>query len=116
MSKKVKYIVCQIKPIALYFLVASVLFGHQGDAKVAHAMVLDAMVIDADNDMLIFKNTYDQQGQPKKVRIGRTHPNAPKELYFVHIDIKDMNNLPSQEERAALMEERIDDLINNGTY
>ena len=39
---------------------------------------------------------YDNQenGQPKKVEIERTHPNAPKELYFVHIEIRDMEKLP----------------------
>ena len=62
-------------------------------------MVLDTY--DQDRDVLIFKNTYDDpdNGQPIKYEIARTHPNAPKELYFVHIEIGDMENLPSQEER-----------------
>ena len=72
-------------------LVASVLHGHQGQAEVSHAMVLDKF--DENNDTLIFKNTYDDQenGQPKQFAIKRTDPNAPEELYFVHIEMKDMN-------------------------
>ena len=54
-------------------------------------MVLDTY--DQNRDVLIFKNTYDQNGQSKKFEIARTHPNAPEELYFVHIEIKDMNKL-----------------------
>ena len=58
-------------------------------------MVLDTY--DKNRDVLVFKNTYDNPefGQPKKYEIERTHPNAPKELYFVHIEIRDMDNLPS---------------------
>ena len=80
-------------------LVASVSHGHQEQAEVAHAMVLD--IYDKDNDMLIFKNTYDdpESGLSKQFKIARTDPNAPEELYFVHIEIKDMDNLPSQEEK-----------------
>ena len=65
-------------------------------------MVLDTY--DRDNDMLIFKNTYDdpESGQPKQFKIARTDPNAPEELYFVHIEVKDMDNLPGQEERRAI--------------
>ena len=64
-------------------------------------MVLDTF--DKENDMLIFKNTYDdpENGQAKRVEVPRTHPNAPEELYFVHIEAKDMNTLPSQETREA---------------
>ena len=64
-------------------------------------MVLDTF--DADQDLQIFKNTYDSEdtGQPKKFEIRRTDPNAPKELYFVHIEVPDMKNLPSQEKRQA---------------
>ena len=54
-------------------------------------MVLDTF--DPESDMLIFKNTYDQEGQEKKVKVSRTDPNAPEELFFVHIEIKDMDNL-----------------------
>ena len=60
-------------------------------------MVLD--IFDEANDMWIFKNTYDQDGQPKQVSVSRNDPNSPEELYFVHIEVKDMNNLPSQEKR-----------------
>ena len=62
-------------------------------------MVLDTY--DPDQDLLIFKNTYDdeQSGQPKRFKIKRTDPNAPKELFFVHIEVRDMDNLPSQEQR-----------------
>ena len=68
--------------------------------EVSHAMVLDSF--DSDRDLLIFKNTYDsaETGQPKKFEIQRCHPNAPQELYFVHIEIRDMDNLPSQEQRG----------------
>ena len=56
-------------------------------------MVLDTY--DKQRDVLIFKNTYDDPeiGQPKKYEIARTHPNAPKEFYFVHIEVRDMDNL-----------------------
>ena len=82
--------------------VAGVLHGHNGQDEVSHAMVLDTF--DADNDKLIFKNTYDQEGQPKKVEISRTDPNAPELLLFVHIESKDIDNLPGQDERKALRE------------
>ena len=39
------------------FSVASVSQGHQGQGEVSHAMVLD--IFDVDNDILVFKNTYD---------------------------------------------------------
>ena len=81
-------------------LVASVGFGHPG-SEIDHAMVLDTY--DQSRDVLIFKNTYDspESGQPKKVEIERTHPNAPKELYFVHIEIRDMSklSLPTEESK-----------------
>ena len=50
-------------------------------------MVLDTY--DENRDVLIFKNTYNdpENGLPKKYEIERTHPNAPKELYFVHIEV-----------------------------
>ena len=70
-------------------------------------MVLD--IFDKENDKLIFKNTYDQEGQPKKVEVGRTHPNAPEDFYFVHIEVKDIDNLPGQEERRAKMEAKIEE-------
>ena len=64
-------------------------------------MVLDTF--DADNDLFIFKNTYDdpENGQPKQFKIRRTDQNAPKEFYFVHIQVKDINNQPDQEETKA---------------
>ena len=49
-------------------------------------MVLDRF--DDGTDMWIFKNTYDQEGQPKQVSVSRTDPTAPEELYFVHIEMK----------------------------
>ena len=62
-------------------------------------MVLDTY--DRDQDLLIFKNTYDDpiSGQPKSFTIKRTDPRAPEELFFVHIEIRDMDNLPSQQQR-----------------
>ena len=64
-------------------------------------MVLDAY--NPDQDLLIFKNTYDDEsgGQPKKFKIKRSHPNAPEEFYFVHIEVRDIDNLPSQEQRGV---------------
>ena len=64
-------------------------------------MVLDTY--DRERDVLIFKNTYDDPnvGLTKKFEIERTDSNAPRELYFVHIEIRDMLNLPSQNEREA---------------
>ena len=63
-------------------------------------MVLDNY--DSDRDVLIFKNTYDnpENGQPTKIEIERTHRNAPKELYFVHIETRDLDekvSLPSKD-------------------
>ena len=77
------------------------LTGHQDQAKVSHAMVLSTF--DEDNDTLIFKNTYNDpsSGRSKRFKIRRTAPNAPEELYFVHIDIKDIENLPGQDTRQA---------------
>ena len=70
-----------------------------GNDKFSHAMVLDTY--DQKEDLLIFKNTYnDPNGQSKQVVIARTNPNAPKELYFVHINVRDMESLPSQKERC----------------
>ena len=62
-------------------------------------MVLDTY--EPDEDMFIFKNTYNDEsnGQPKQFKIKRTDPDAPKELFFVHIEVKDMDSLPSQEQR-----------------
>ena len=67
-------------------------------------MVLDTF--DKDNDMLIFKNTYDDpvNGQPKQFKIRRTDPNSPEEFYFVHIEVKDTEYLPSQDQRMAAFE------------
>ena len=64
-------------------------------------MVLDTY--DEERDLFIFKNTYDDEkkGKQKKLEIQRTDPKAPEEFYFVHIDIRDIKNLPSQEEREA---------------
>ena len=64
-------------------------------------MVLDSY--DDVRDVLIFKNTSDdpQNNQPKQLKISRTQQNAPKELYFVHIEIRDMANLPTQEQRKG---------------
>ena len=70
-------------------------------------MVLDKF--DTNNDIFIFKNNGNQEGQSKRFEISRSDPNAPKELYFVQIEIKDMDNLPSQEERKATMEAKIKD-------
>ena len=93
--------------IIFTFSVASVLHGHQGQAEVSHAMVLDTF--NTENDMLIFKNTFDdpKSGQPKQFKISRTDPNAPEELYFVHIEVKDMGSLPDQDERKAIKEASI---------
>ena len=64
-------------------------------------MVLDTY--DTERDVLIFKNTYDDanSGLTKKFEIKRTDPNAPAELYFVHIEVKDMAKLPCQAQREA---------------
>ena len=90
-----------MKKIKNLFSVASVAHGHQGAQSISHAMVLDTY--DKDQDSFIFKNTYDDPtaGQPKKFKIKRTHPNAPKELYFVHIEVRDMKNLPSENQRYS---------------
>ena len=84
------------------FSVSSVLHGHQGQRVVPHTMVLDTF--DKENDMLIFKNTYDdpENGQSEQFRIRRTDPKAPEELYFVHIEIKNMFLLPGQRIRHTL--------------
>ena len=65
-------------------------------------MVLDTL--DASSDMLIFKNTYHDpaSGVPKQLEIKCTDPKAPKELYFIHIEVKDLDNLPFPIERKAL--------------
>ena len=100
--KKIKFSIFHYrKAHETLFLVASVAQGHPGQQAVSHAMVLDTY--DQAQDLLIFKNTYDDEssGQPKKFKIKRTDPNAPEELYFVHIDIRDLDNLPSQEQRKA---------------
>ena len=83
------------------FLVASIRHGCPGE-EAEHAMVLDTY--DQERDVLVFKNTYDDpnDGLTKNFEIERTGPNAPRELYFVHIEIQDMNNLPSQREREAI--------------
>ena len=61
-------------------------------------MVLDT--IDEENNVFTFKNTYDdpENGQSQQVKVRRTDPNAPEELYFVHIEVKDINNLPGQKD------------------
>ena len=93
----------QLFAIFTKLLVASVLHGHQGQAEVAHAMVLDTY--DKVTDMLIFKNTYDdpENGQPKQFEIARTDPNAPEELYFVHIEVKDINNPATKKEKQSIL-------------
>ena len=70
-------------------------------------MVLDTY--EPDEDMFIFKNTYNDEsnGQPKQFKIERTDPNAPEELFFVHIDIRDMKKLPSQKRRTEDKYEKI---------
>ena len=90
----------------MLFLVASILQGQPG---VSHAMVLDKF--DEDNDVLIFKNTYNDQenGHPKQFEIRRTDRKAPEELYFVHIDVKDMESLPTQKEREAKKKAEIEE-------
>ena len=69
-----------------FISVASISHGRQGTQAVPHVMVLDTY--DQDQDLLIFKNTYNDpnSGQTKRFTINRTHPDAPKELYFVHIE------------------------------
>ena len=91
----------KVLDLSSLYLVASVAQGHPGQQAVSHAMVLDTYK--PVRDSLIFKNTYDNEsgGQPKKFRVKRTDPNAPEELYFVHIEIRDMDNLPSQEQRKS---------------
>ena len=64
------------------------------------------MVLDTyrpEQELFIFKNTYNDEinGQPKQFKIGRNDENAPEELFFVHIDVRDMVNLPSQNQREA---------------
>ena len=74
--------------------------GRQGNQADSHTMVLDTY--DRDNDLLIFKNTYDDEsGQTKKFTIQRTDSNAPEELFFVHIEIRDMDNLPLELQRKS---------------
>ena len=58
-------------------------------------MVLDTY--EQDEELFIFKNTYGDDN--KKITINLA--DAPEEFFFVHIDIKDMDNLPSQEQRKA---------------
>ena len=76
-------------------LVASVSHDQHG----SHAMVLDTYK--PDEELFIFKNTYNDEikGQPKQFEIGQNDENAPEELFFVHIDVPDMDNLPSQDQR-----------------
>ena len=81
--------------------VASVAHGH---GQISHAMVLDTF--DQENNTFIFKNTFDHEGKTKQVKIKRTDSNLPKEFYFVHIQIKDMENLPDQDEREALKKQK----------
>ena len=74
-------------------------------------MVLD--IFDKENDKLIFKNTYDQDGQPKQVEVGRTHSNAPEELYFVHIEVKDMDKLTVREDIWLILKQTSSTYIND---
>ena len=66
-------------------------------------MVLDTF--DKNNDMLIFKNTYNdpENDQPKQFKIRRTDPKAPEELYFVHIEVKDINNPATKKEKQSIL-------------
>ena len=61
-----------------------------------HSQTAYLRAYDENRDLTIFKNTHDdpQIGQPKKFGIERTHPNALKVLYFVHIEVRDMANPP----------------------
>ena len=89
--------------------VASILQGHQGtQPRDSHAMVLDKF--DNESDKLVFKITYNdpENGEPRKFEISRTDPDAPEVLYFVHIEIEDMDSLPSQAEREANKKAEID--------
>ena len=72
-------------------------------------MVLDHY--DQDRDVLVFKNTYDDpvNGQPMNFEVGRTSANAPEELYFVHIEVRDLENLPSQQQRAEMKKKLFED-------
>ena len=56
-------------------------------------MVLDTF--DQERDLLIFKNTFDdvENDRPKHFVIGRDSPGAPKEFFFVHIEVQDIENL-----------------------
>ena len=62
-------------------------------------MVLD--IFDQERNLLVFKNTI---GNDKKFKIKLTHPNAPEELFFVHIDVLDIDKIPSQEQRQKSLE------------
>ena len=91
--------------------------GLVGQGYLRHAMVLDQYRYH--QDLLVFKNTYDDPagGQPKHFEISRSSPDAPHELYFVHIEVRDMKNLPSQRERAEnkkkIFKEKFGDLLNS---
>ena len=63
-------------------------------------MILD--IYDEERDVLVFKNTIDDpiNGLPKKFEIERTDPDAPRELYFLHIEVDDMASLPIHKERC----------------
>ena len=77
---------------------------NQGQKKGSHAMLLESYV--QLNDELLFKNTYTHVQKARTmptILIRRTDPYAPEELYFVHIKVKDMENLPGLEEREAIM-------------
>ena len=81
------------------FSVASVNFGGQ---QIEHAMVLDTY--DVEREVLIFKNTFDDNGSTKQFIIKSTDPKAPKEFYFVHIEVDD---IPSLEERRAYKKQEL---------
>ena len=69
-------------------------------------MVLDRY--DEEMQTLIFKNTFDspEDGptRQKRFEIVRTHDDAPDKLFFVHIDVPDIDNLPDQDERKDAKE------------
>lgn len=69
-------------------------------------MVLDTY--DAERDTFIFKNTFNSEetGQTKQIEINRSDANAPKCLYFVHIEARDMSTLPTREARNRLKKQQ----------
>ena len=56
-------------------------------------MVLDTY--QQSQELFVYKNTHDDEinGQPKQFKIRRDDQNAPEEFLFVHIELRDMDNL-----------------------